>query len=58
MTFKHYQALADALLAVRPYDKGVTYIHWVRTVQAIADVCTEFNGMFDRGRFEYAAGVR
>lgn len=59
MAHKHFQALADALRFSKPTldasgDSNAETVQWEADVQAIADACYQFNGMFDRGRF-YAA---
>ena len=68
MTRKHFKALADAFRASKPYALDdeesrrllratVAYKQWLLDVRAIDNVCRQFNGNFDRGRFLAAAGV-
>ncbi len=50
MTRRHFLALAEAVrsLELSPADR-------LRVAEALADVCRQFNGRFDRERFLRAA---
>ena len=60
MTKKHYIALAYALKAVRPsptYGSN-KHMQWERDLNAIADVCAQFNQRFNRDLWvDYIYGV-
>ena len=60
MTKKHFEALAAALKAEKPglhWDPN-KHVQWDNDVAAIASVCADFNGAFDRARFYKACGVQ
>jgi len=58
MTRKHFEALAAALRGTRPFpgDSPEAWDQWRATVRAVTDTCYQFNGQFNRDRFERAAG--
>lgn len=58
MSKKHFNRIAAALLASRPDDKtGVAYQQWRFDVKQMADVCGEFNSLFDYPYFIAACGA-
>jgi hypothetical protein len=70
MTRQDFQAIADVLAEARTitpadlsteaaagYEQGQDEM-FDGLVKALGDVLAASNGRFDRGRFEYAAGVR
>lgn len=57
MSKKHFKALADVLSEHRPQSSPVLYAQWLQLVKAIAGVCADCNGRFDRQRFYRACGV-
>ena len=59
MTKKHFNAIAEALLFVRPTTtkRSKQWQQWQRDVKAMADVCAASNGRFDRQRFYFACGL-
>lgn len=65
MTRKHFEALAYGLRRQRPERDEYSpeayterLLEWQRCVKAMADVCRQFNGLFDRERFIDACGAR
>ena len=65
MTKKHFKALAERLKQNEPekfegVGLGVTasYMQWRRDCQAVADVCSSANILFDHDRFLEACGLK
>lgn len=61
MSRKHFEAIAAALLANKPSQRDIEmcsgeYNQWKSDVRAMANVCCQFNGYFDRSRFYTACG--
>lgn len=64
MTEKHFKALAEELLNSKPpkYESlaegwSQAYYQWRYDVEAIIDVCKQFNGKFDEEKFKRACGM-
>jgi hypothetical protein len=60
MTRKHFNALAQELLFVRPPAdaRETVKVQWFFDVQAVARVCATANTGFDRERFYDACGLQ
>ena len=59
MSRKHFQALADALLATRPTKRETDAMNvWLATVDAVANKCGQFNAQFDYHKFKIACGAQ
>ncbi len=58
MTRKHFEALALAMREARAVARSQTELNGVDiAIRALTDVCADFNGQFDRDRFERACGL-
>jgi hypothetical protein len=51
MSKKHFEQLARALARNKPDSDSPAYLQWQRDVEAVADVCQQNNGLFNRSRF-------
>ena len=59
MSKKHFEALADGLAGTRPPKSDrAQYAVWLDAVKAVADVCSQNNGLFDYKRFVQACEDR
>ena len=58
MSRKHFEDIARGLRLNRPMDgdSDAEWSLWRSLVRAMADVCSAYNGNFDRERFYRAAG--
>lgn len=61
MTRQHFKAIADALKASKPKEsaglRSVLVDQWRVTAEAVRDSIRQFNGNFNRDRFDRAAGI-
>lgn len=51
MSKKHFIQLARALAQSKPASDSPMYPQWLADVDAVADVCQQNNGLFNRSRF-------
>ena len=63
MTRQHFKALASELNSIRPASIGIpgskereAFIQWTHAVEAVGNVCRQFNSRFNADRFRDACG--